>query len=52
MGKLGRDRALTPVNPGDSAKRCVIKGPPLGPGLENITWPDQVAPPGRRAPST
>ena len=29
-----------------------MKGPPLGPGWEDITWPDQVAPRGRRAPST
>ena len=29
-----------------------MKGPPLGPGGEDITWPDQVAPRGRRASST
>ena len=29
-----------------------MKGPPLGPGGEDITWPDQVAPSGRRAPNT
>ena len=29
-----------------------MKGPPLGPGGEDITWPDQVAPQGRRTPST
>ena len=29
-----------------------MKGPPLGPGGEDITWPDQVAPRGRRTPST
>ena len=29
-----------------------MKGPPLGPGGEDITWPNQVAPRGRRAPST
>ena len=28
-----------------------MKGPPLGPGGEDITWPDQVAPCGRRTPS-
>ena len=28
-----------------------MKGPPLGPGGEDITWPDQVAPRSRRAPS-
>ena len=27
-------------------------GPPLGPGGEDITWPDQVAPRGRKASST
>ena len=26
-----------------------MKGPPLGPGGEDITWPDQVAPQGRKA---
>ena len=26
--------------------------PPLGPGVEDITWPDQVAPRGRKASST
>ena len=29
-----------------------MKGPPLGPGGEGITWPDQVAPRGRKASST
>ena len=29
-----------------------MKGPPLGPGGEAITWPNQVAPRGRRAHST
>ena len=29
-----------------------MKGPPLGPGGEIITWPDQVAPRGRKASST
>ena len=29
-----------------------MKAPPLGPGGEDITWPDQVAPRGQRAPST
>ena len=29
-----------------------MKGPPLGPGGEDITWPDQVAPRGRRTSST
>ena len=29
-----------------------MKGPPRGPGGEDITWPDQVAPRGRKASST
>ena len=29
-----------------------MKGPPLGPGGEDITWPDQVAPRARKASST
>ena len=29
-----------------------MKGPPLGLGAEDITWPEQVAPRGRTAPST
>ena len=29
-----------------------MKGPPLGPGGEDITWRDQAAPWGRKAPST
>ena len=29
-----------------------MTGPPLGSGRENITWPDQVAPRGRKASST
>ena len=29
-----------------------MKGPLLGPGGEDITWPDQVAPRGRKASST
>ena len=29
-----------------------MKGPPLGPGGKDITWPDQVAPRGRKASST
>ena len=28
-----------------------MEGPPLGPGGEDITWPDQVAPRGRKASS-
>ena len=29
-----------------------MRGPPLGPGGEDITWPDQVAPRGRKASIT
>ena len=29
-----------------------MKGPPLGPVGEDITWPDQVAPRSRKASST
>ena len=29
-----------------------MKGPPLGSGGDDITWPDQVAPRGRKASST
>ena len=29
-----------------------MKGPPLGPGGDDITWPNQVAPRGRKASST
>ena len=29
-----------------------MKEPPLGPGGKDITWPDQVAPRGRKASST
>ena len=29
-----------------------MRGPSLGPGGEDITWPDQVAPGGQRASST
>ena len=33
-------------------RRCVLEGPPLGPGPEDITWHNQVAPRGRKASST
>ena len=29
-----------------------MKGPPPGPGGEDITWPNQVAPRGRKVSST
>ena len=42
------------MNPGDSATRQEVRlgGPPLGPGGEDLTWPDQVAPRGRKESST
>ena len=42
------------MNSGDSATRQEVRlgGPPIGPGVEDITWPDQVAPWGRKACST
>ena len=54
MQKPGRDWAPSPVNRGDSATRQEVRlgGPPLGPGGEDVTWPDQVAPRGRKASST
>ena len=54
MGKPGRDGAPSPVNPGDSATRQEVRlgGPPTRTRWENITWPDQVAPRGRKASST
>ena len=55
MGKLGRDGAPSPVNPGDSATRQEVRhgGPPTRTrwGGKN-TWPDKVAPRGRKASST
>ena len=29
-----------------------MRAPPLGPGRQDITWPDQLAPRGRKASST
>ena len=46
-GKLRASASLGP--PG---RRCVMKGPPLGPGGEDITRPNQVAPRSRKASST
>ena len=45
---------MSPVNPGDSATRQQVchEGPPHGHGGEDFTWPDQVAPRGRKASST
>ena len=54
MGKPGRDRAPSSVNSGDSATRqdVRLRGPPTRTRWEDITWPDQVAPRGRKASST
>ena len=54
MGKPARDRALSPVNPGDSATREEVchEGSSTRSRWEDITWPDQVAFRGRRASST
>ena len=53
MGKPRRDRAPSPVKPGDSATRQEVcrEGRPTRLGGEDITWPYQVAPRSRRAPS-
>ena len=54
-GEAGEGRGSEPCEPGGlrhQAGRCVLEGPPLGPGGEDITWPDQVAPRGRKASST
>ena len=54
MGKPGRDRAPSPVNPmtPPPSRTWFMKGPPPGPGVEYITLPDQVAPRGQNASST
>ena len=54
MGKPARDRAPSPVNPGDSATRQEVchEGPPARSRWGGYHLPDQVAPQGRRAPST
>ena len=46
-GEAGEGRGSEPCEPGglrQPGRRCVLEGPPLGPGGEDITWPDQVAP--------
>ena len=42
------------MNPGDTATRQEVRlgGPPTRTGEEDISWPDQVAPRGRKASST
>ena len=54
-GEAGEGRGSEPCEPGGlppPGRRCVLEGPPLGPGGEDITWPDQVARWGRKASST
>ena len=51
MGKAGRDRAPSPVNPEDSATKQEVcpEGPPTRPrGGGHITYLDQVAPGAKR----
>ena len=45
-------RALLTWGTPPPGRRCILEGPPLGPGGEDITWLDQVAPRGRKASST
>ena len=54
-GEAGEGRGSEPCELGrlrHQAGRCVLEGPPLGPGGEDNTWPDQVALRGRTASST
>ena len=51
-GEAGEGQGSEPREPGGPGRRCGMKCPPLGTGGEDITWPDQVASRGRRAPST
>ena len=54
-GEAGEGRGSELCEPGGlryQAGRASSEGPPLGPGGEDITWPDQVAPRGRKASST
>ena len=46
MGNLERDRASSPVNPGDSATRqqACFEGPRNGPRWGAYHWPYKVAP--------
>ena len=46
-GEAGEGRGSEPCEPGGTpppGRRCVLEGPPLRPGGEDITWPDRVAP--------
>ena len=54
-GEAGEGRGSEPCEPGGlrhQAGGVSLEGPPLGPGGEDITWPDQMAPRGRKASST
>ena len=54
-GEAGEGQGSWPREPGGlrhPCRRCVMKGPSLGPGVEDINWPDQVAPRSRKASST
>ena len=48
-GEAWERRGSEPCEPGGLRHQAggrVLEGPPLGPGGEDITWPDQVAPRG------
>ena len=47
-GEAGEGGGSEPCEPGGLRHQ----GPPVGRGGEDITWPDQVAPRGRKASST
>ena len=54
-GEAGEGRGSELCEPGGlrhQAGGASWRDPPLGPGWEDITWPDQVAPRGRKASST
>ena len=51
-GEGWRSELCEPRGPRPPGRRCVLEGPPLGPVGEDITWPDQVAPQGRKASSS
>ena len=54
-GETGEGQSSEPLKPRGTpppGRRCVMKGPPLGASGEDINWPDQAAPRGRKASST
>ena len=51
-GEAGVGQGSEPRVPRGPGRRYVMKRPPLGPGGEDITWANQVAPQGRKASST